>query len=229
MLLIDGDIFCYRVGFSCNAEPEEICLMTLDKSIADILLRFDDTDYMVIISGRGNYRKEIAVTAPYKGNRKAEKPVHYQAIRDRLKSYWQAIETDGIEADDLIATMATTLPQSVIVSIDKDFDQVPGKHYNFVKHIHYTINEEEGLLNFYMQILVGDRVDNIIGAMGIGPVKARKLLEDKTEVEMYNACVEVLGAERVLENGQLLWLQRYEGQLWEAPNFKRYKSNDDEG
>ena len=218
MLLIDGDIFCYRVGFSCNAEPEEICLMTLDKSIADILLRFDDANYEVIISGKKNYRKEIAVTAPYKGNRKAPKPVHYQAIRERLRSYWQAIETDGIEADDLIATMATAIPESVIVSIDKDFDQVPGKHYNFVKNIHYDINEEEGLLNFYMQILVGDRVDNIIGAAGIGQVKARKLLEGKTGVGMYNACVEVLGSDRVLENGRLLWLQRYEGQMWEAPN-----------
>lgn len=218
MLLIDGDIFCYRVGFSCNSESEEICLMTLDKSIADILLRFDDTDYTVVISGKTNYRKEIAVTAPYKGNRKAEKPVHYQAIRERLRSYWQAIETDGIEADDLIATMATATPKSVIISIDKDFDQVPGMHYNFVKQQHYYITEPEGLLNFYMQMLTGDRIDNIIGVMGIGPVKARKLLEGKTEMEMYNVCVELLGVDRVLENGRLLWLQRYEGQMWEAPN-----------
>ena len=65
---------------------------------------------------------------------------------------------------------------------------------------------------------MGDRVDNIIGEMSIGPVKARKLLEGKTEVEMYNACVEILGADRVLEHGRLLWLQRYEGQMWEAPN-----------
>lgn len=218
MLLIDGDIFCYRVGFSCNSETEEVCLYTLDQYISSILLVFPPSPYQVVITGKGNYRDTVASTAPYKGNRKADKPVHYHAIRDRLKSFWEAIETTGIEADDLIATMATDDKDSVIISIDKDFDQVPGKHYNFVKFHHYTITETEGLLNFYMQILVGDRVDNIIGAAGIGPVKARKLLEDKTEVEMYNACVEVLGADRVLENGRLLWLQRYEGQMWEAPN-----------
>jgi hypothetical protein len=44
---------------------------------------------------------------------------------------------------------------------------------------------------------------------------------------MYNACVEVLGAERVLENGRLLWLQRYEGQMWDIPNFKKYTSKQD--
>lgn len=227
MLLIDGDIFCYRVGYSCNAESEAVCLYTLDQYLASILLVFDPSPYEVVITGKGNYRDTVATTAPYKGNRKTDKPVHYHAIREHLRTAWLALETQGIEADDLISTLATQHQGAVIISIDKDFDQVPGKHYNFVKHLHYNITKPEGLLNFYMQILVGDRIDNIIGAAGIGPVKARKLLEDKTEVAMYNACVEVLGAERVLENGRLLWLQRYEGQMWEQPNFKRYKGEDE--
>lgn len=217
MLLIDGDIFCYRVGFSCNSEAEEVCINTLDSYLSDIIMKFDVQPYTVVITGKGNFRNEIAVTAPYKGNRKKDKPIHYAAIRERMKVYWGALETSGIEADDLISILATENTDSVIISIDKDFDQVPGKHFNFVKNLHYVIEEKEGLLNFYMQMLVGDRIDNIIGADGIGPVKARKLLEDKTELEMYNACVDVLGADRVLENGRLLWLQREEGQMWNPP------------
>jgi 5'-3' exonuclease len=217
VLLIDGDIFCYRVGFSCNSEAEEVCINTLDSYLSDIIMKFDVQPYTVVITGKGNFRNEIAVTAPYKGNRKKDKPIHYAAIRERMKVYWGALETSGIEADDLISILATENTNSVIISIDKDFDQVPGKHFNFVKNLHYVIEEKEGLLNFYMQMLVGDRIDNIIGADGIGPVKARKLLEDKTELEMYNACVDVLGADRVLENGRLLWLQREEGQMWNPP------------
>jgi 5'-3' exonuclease len=217
VLLIDGDIFCYRVGFSCNSEAEEVCINTLDSYLSDIIMKFDVQPYTVVITGKGNFRNEIAVTAPYKGNRKKDKPIHYAAIRERMKVYWGALETSGIEADDLISILATENTDSVIISIDKDFDQVPGKHFNFVKNLHYVIEEKEGLLNFYMQMLVGDRIDNIIGADGIGPVKARKLLEDKTELEMYNACVDVLGADRVLENGRLLWLQREEGQMWNPP------------
>ena len=63
MLLIDGDILCYRIGYACDKEPEAICMMTLDRNIADILLRFDDTEYIVVISGKANYRIGIAVTA----------------------------------------------------------------------------------------------------------------------------------------------------------------------
>ena len=69
------------------------------------------------------------------------------------------------------------MEEAFIVSIDKDFDQVEGWHYNFVKKQQYYISKTQGLLNFYMQFLTGDRIDNIIGVKGIGAVKAKKLLE----------------------------------------------------
>jgi len=44
------------------------------------------------------------------------------------------------------------------------------------------------------------------------------LLEGKTEREMFEICVEKLGSEeRAVENGILLWLRRYEGQIWTPP------------
>ena len=56
--------------------------------------------------------------------------------------------------------------------------------------------------------LVGDRIDNIIGVKGIGDKKAQKLLEGKTERQMWDIVVELLGEERALENGQLLYMLR---------------------
>ena len=220
--LIDSDILCYRVGFATNEDTPEAALSTMAIFLEDLVL-FDliDVDgYELYLTGKDNYRKEIAVTAPYKGNRTdKEKPVHLQLLRDYLVSAWDAKVSEGQEADDDIAIRATELgDEALIVSLDKDFNQVPGWHYNFVKKEKSYVNAEDGLRFFYSQILTGDSADNIKGIFRVGPVKAAKMLANaKTERELYAVCVEAMGAERVLENGRLLWLRREEGQLWEPP------------
>jgi len=170
------------------------------------------------LTGTNNFRTEIATTAPYKGNRKSEKPVHYHLLRNYLVSSWDARVIDGMEADDMLAIRATEEgDESVIVTLDKDLDQVVGWHYNFVKNNQYYVTEQEALLNFYTQFLVGDAVDNIKGAKGIGPKKALKLLEDKSEVEMWNTVVECLGEEHAMENGHLLYMLRTPTDTWTPP------------
>ena len=65
---------------------------------------------------------------------------------------------------------------------------------------------------------MGDKADNIVGVHGIGEKKSQKLLEDLSEIEMYNKCIELLDSEeRVIENARLLWLRREPDQLWEPP------------
>ena len=220
--LIDSDILCYRIGFATNEDTPEAALSTMAIFLEDLVL-FDliDVDsYELYLTGKDNFRKEIAVTAPYKGNRvDKEKPVHLQLLRDYLVSAWDAKVSEGQEADDDIAIRATQLgEEALIVSLDKDFKQVPGWHYNFVKKEKSHVNAEDGLRFFYSQILTGDSADNIKGIYRVGPVKAAKMLEPaKTEKDMYAVCVEAMGAERVLENGRLLWLRREEGQLWTPP------------
>ena len=218
--LIDGDMLCYRIGFACESEAEEVATSTMYNFIADIMVELDEVEECeVFLSGKTNFRTEIAVTEPYKGNRKDNrKPLHHQALRDYLINEWDADVSVDEEADDTIAIRATELgDDAVIVSLDKDFDQVVGWHYNFAKKRLYYIEPDEGALNFYMQFLMGDRIDNIIGVKGIGCVKAAKLLSDKTPYEMYQVCVEHLGEERALENGRLLYLRRKEGELWMPP------------
>ena len=221
--LIDGDILTYRIGFSCNEDDQETAEITLDGFLEDLLENIGAEDYELFLTGQNNFRKDYATTAPYKGNRKGERPVHYDALRDHMVEAWDALIVEGEEADDAIAYTFEALKKTdkdpVIVSIDKDFDQLSGKHYNPVKHYLYNVSEQDALLNFYMQFLVGDRIDNIIGVRGIGQVKARKLLEGKTEEEMYAICVEKLGSkERAIENGILLNLRRYKGQIWSPPD-----------
>jgi hypothetical protein len=209
------------MGFATNEESEGVAIRTMASFLEDLLMfELDVSDWKTYLTGTTNFRFDVAVTAPYKGNRKGEKPTHISLLREYLEFSWNGSVSDGNEADDEIAIAATQYgDESIIVSLDKDFDQVQGWHYNFVKKDRYYVTAEEGLLNFYMQFLTGDRVDNIMGVKGIGPVKARKLLEGKTEREMFDTCAEELGSvERAVENGRLLYLQRQHGELWEPPH-----------
>lgn len=209
--IIDADILVYRFGFASNNDSEDVAIRTIAHFLEDlVMLELPHCQrWSLHLTGKRNFRNEIAVTAPYKGNRKSEKPVHYKLIRDYLVYGWDAVVWDGMEADDAIAIEATELKgDGVIVSLDKDLDQVVGWHYNFVKDNLYYVDQETADYNFYKQFLTGDAVDNIKGVHGIGPKKAEKLLQDKTPVEMWEVIVEHLGYERAMENGHLLYMLR---------------------
>ena len=221
-VLIDGDIIGYRIGFSTEEENEKIVISRVATFIETMLWEdLEAETYQGYLTGKDNFRNDIARTAPYKGNRTAPKPKHLQLIRDYLESAWDFQVSVGQEADDSIAIEHVARNyESIIASIDKDFLQLRGNHWNFVKKEMTVVTEEEALLNFYLQVLTGDRVDNIIGLKGIGPVKAKQRLAGcESAAEMYIACVEAYGGseERVIENCKLLWLRRTPNQNWEPP------------
>jgi len=225
--LLDSDIYCYRAAAACENEDEAQAIRSVDSLIINTLMCGVDKcgyvdEWKLFLTGKGNFRNDVAITAPYKGNRADKvKPQHLAALRKHLMREWKADMSKGQEADDSIAIEATKLGDNgVIVSLDKDLDQVAGWHYNFVKREAYYISEAEGLLRLYMQILTGDAADNIIGLRGIGNIKARKMLEDAAdETEMFQRCVAAYddNEDRVVENARLLFLRRHEGQTWTAP------------
>jgi hypothetical protein len=220
--LIDGDILVYRIGFASENEPESIAMARCSEFIEDLILFNGFGEYQGYLTGKKNFRNDIAVTAPYKGNRKSAKPRHYQLLRDYMEAAWGFTMIEDQEADDAIGIAAYEMEvgEYCICSIDKDLDMLRGDHYNFVKDERYFITEEEGIKNFYKQLLMGDRVDNIVGIKGIGTVKAERLLKEcKNENEMYLAILEAYKGDdkRVLENGQLLWIRREPNQMWHPP------------
>ena len=223
MPIIDGDILCYRVGFACNEETEKVAIRTMADMLEELIfIELSSNIHVGYLTGKDNYRHDIAKTQPYKGNRKdAPRPVHLHSLREYLITAWDFRVANGQEADDAIGIHATlTRDNSIIVSIDKDLDMIPGHHYNPVKKDHYYVNDKVALKNFYRQILTGDKVDNVQGLRGIGPKKADKILGDfDTDLAMYEAVLKAYDgdAERVLENGQLLWIRRKEGELWQPP------------
>lgn len=222
--IIDADSLCYAVGFSSNDVEEKIALSRLEQTMTDLCMDLDCEDYKGFLTGKGNFRNDIAVTVPYKGQRVSDKPTHLTALREHLVSSWGFTVVDGIEADDAVGIAAYALAEdeSIMVHIDKDLNQFRGWHYNYRKKEKYYVSEFEGLLSFYTQMLTGDRIDNIVGLKGIGPVKAKRILEECTnENELYQAVLKAYEGDqqRVLENGQLLWLQREANQVWQIPNL----------
>ena len=222
--LIDADSLIYAVGFSSNDVEEPIAVSRLEQTMVELCMDLDCEDYKGFLTGKGNFRDELAVTAPYKGQRISEKPIHFQALRCHLVTSWGFTVVKGIEADDAVGIAAYALPEdeTIMVHIDKDLNQFRGWHYNYRKQQKYYVSEFEGLVSFYTQILTGDRIDNIIGLKGIGPVKAKKILADCTnEAELFKAVLKAYDGDekRVLENGQLLWLQRKENELWQLPQI----------
>ena len=224
--LVDADILTYQIGFGAEGDSESRALNTLDGFICDLMLFDlpDVFDFEFFITGREppNFREAIAVTQPYKGNRKdTKKPEHIQALRDRLVNYWGAVVAKGEEADDLISKRMTELGDKCIcISIDKDLDTVQGWHYNFRKDNLYYVGKDKALYNFYKQLLTGDRVDNIQGVKNVGEKKAEKILaECDTELDMWNACVKAHGSvERALEDAILLHMRRKDDEIWQPPN-----------
>lgn len=227
-VLIDGDIVAYRAAFATQDGLPEDAEGKVDELMEFIIGECVDfpfpspDDFQTYLTGKTNFRFDIAKSYPYKGNRSAtEKPIYLGVARDWMVNKYSAIVSENEEADDLISKGAAALDYNcVVASIDKDMLQLPCWHFNFGRNEWTKVGEYEGNLFFYTQILTGDRADNIIGLHGIGPKKAEKLLQDcDTEESMWDAVVKAYEGdiERVVENARLLWLRRYENQLWEPP------------
>lgn len=227
MILIDGDMLVYRVGFACDEESEKIAIQTMSNYISEIISDLSEhyTEHQLYLTGSSNFRTEVAVSQPYKGSRPARKPVHKDLLREYMLDTWKAELSDNMEADDCIAIKSTELEhKSIICSLDKDFLQIPTKIYDYTKKIMKEVDERSATEWLYRQALMGDRVDNIAGIHGVGPKKAEKALADwETERELYERCLKLyeeneLDADRLYESLQLLYLLRSTDDRYRIPD-----------
>lgn len=222
-LLIDSDFLVYSIGFASEEDSEKYAKSRLVETMEEMVyIHLKADSYEAFLTGKNNYRYDIAKTVPYKGNRKdAKKPKHYDALREHMITRLGAVVVDGQEADDEVAIRMTKEPDKyLLVGVDKDLRQIPGWHHNPKKAETDYVSDFDGYHSFCTQLLTGDRVDNIPGLEGIGPVKAAKALgKAKTKEDLLQAVWKAYqekehGIEYLTEQGQLLWLRREENQLW---------------
>lgn len=223
LAIIDGDIVTFRAAFSAEEEPEPyIACARANTMVEEILLATGATEYKVFISGEKNFRYDVY--PEYKANRlNAKRPKWEKDVKAYLEINWDAERSEGCEADDLMGLTQVSAQkqgkESCIATIDKDLDQIPGWHYNFVKKEKYFITPEQALIHFYYQCLVGDTADGIKGVPGIGPKKASRILSQcESEREMFAAVREAYGNdEEFAMNAKVLYIWKQPNDIWKWP------------
>lgn len=249
------------IGERFIADKLENCLHSVKLQIEFILQRTEAKEYRIFLTGEGNFREDL-VDYYKESRRDKRKPTYYQEIRDYLVNIWNAEVIDGQEADDQLGieqykdykqawidcldfddACLQENCETIICTIDKDLDNIPGWHFNFDKDIKYWVDEDEALRNFYTQLLTGDPSDDIPGIYKItGQKCTKKILEPisycETEQGMWEYVKHVYVKyfvdnkspyldisysdpqgiiNKIIEIGQLLWIRREEGKLWAPP------------
>lgn len=144
-------------------------------------------------AGRYNFRNEIF--AEYKANRDdtpEDLIPQFPIVREAAEAFGlPAIEMEGFEADDLIATYAKQAAANgtkvKIISSDKDLMQLVDEHINMFDPMKDNIIDEKGVFEKFgvtpdkvvdVQALAGDSTDNVPGVPGIGIKTAALLINE---------------------------------------------------
>lgn len=151
-------------------------------------------DYMACVFDAKGKTFRDDIYKEYKGNRPPMpddlrsqiKPIH-DAIR---AMGWTVIAVEGVEADDVIATLAKKATdngiESIISTSDKDMAQLVNEHVTLIDTMSNHVMDIEGVKERYgvkpeqiidYLMLMGDTSDNIPGVPKVGPKTAAKWLE----------------------------------------------------
>lgn len=216
ILLIDGDLIAWRTATSIPAGNNPYVLYERINYLLDSIFNALNTDsYLIYISDKTNTSYRSLINPTYKANRKdIVRPEALDVCFEYLTNYWRAISIPYYEADDALGWNQTE--NTIICTIDKDLDMIPGKHYNFVRHKEYEVSNLDAIQFFYKQMLIGDNADNIKGIYQIGPKKAAKLIDPLTEEqEMFDLVYNKYNdPKRFLINAECLWIQQERGTTW---------------
>lgn len=241
--LIDGDLITYRSSASAENEEVDVAMWRCDDTLHTILHNVGATEHKIFLTGEGNFRKSI--DPEYKANRTYTRPRWLELCREHLVKRWGASVTDGIEADDAIGIRSSEYflddKPFTICSLDKDFLQLPGKHFRWefggtnrgVRWVkpaeHLFVTPLDGIRQFYRQLLIGDIADNVKGVNKVGEKKAAGYINHLTdEEEMYSVVQELYNDnERLEKNCHLLWILREEHKGFTSP-LKRKQDQDDQ-
>ncbi|MGL5014337.1 MAG: hypothetical protein ACRC6V_08630 [Bacteroidales bacterium] len=213
-LLSDADIFRYQFGNIQMKHPflqgemipasTEYVLGLVDEVIKSSVESTGADSYICVLSGKGNFRNEVAKQQVYKGNRDPSmaRPFHYDTIGDHIIANHPCVVVNGSEADDWLGIEQRKDPQNTCISSrDKDLKGVYGFHHRIAcgasqpeVPIHW-ISEFEAMHFFMYQMLIGDNTDNIPGCgkklmvkWGKGEMLRRKGVGSKTALKLLESC-----------------------------------------
>ena len=197
LYLIDGSGFIFRAYHALpplnnpHGEPVGAVYGFCNMVIKVLQERQSENIAVIFDAGRKTFRQDVY--PEYKAHRPPapdDLVPQFQLIRDVCTAFGLPhIESDGFEADDLIATYAQQAIEQdidvVIISSDKDLMQLINSHITLFDPIKNKIIAEEGVFEKFgvtpdkvidIQALAGDSSDNVPGVPGIGLKIAAELI-----------------------------------------------------
>lgn len=197
-LLIDMDFYVYRSASAAEMEHEYNPDLTVivgdfrrgkqivEQELDKLRSRFDTDDIFLFFTDTKNFRK--GVDSSYKGNRVKRKPAGYLKLKNWCMEKYPSRVLPALEADDALGIAATSgeFKNFVVVSPDKDLQQIPCRIYNLKDE--FTQSPEAAERKLYEQALTGDSTDGYGGCPTVGPKRAGVIL-DKAEDGYWPAVV----------------------------------------
>ncbi len=225
LYLVDGSTYIFRAFFAIRSLSNSQGLPTNAvygfTAMLLKLVREARPDMLAVVFDKSAYSFRNDMYAEYKAHRPEAPPdlvPQFGLVREVTRAFRiPAIELEGWEADDILATLATQARQAgihtTIVSSDKDLmqlvsgevemlDTMKDKRYGPAEVFEKMGVRPEQIVD--LLALMGDSVDNIPGVPGIGAKTAASLLADYGTLEGIYANLDKLKGKRkeTLENNR---------------------------
>ncbi|WP_237173509.1 DNA polymerase I [Paracandidimonas lactea] len=204
LLLVDGSSYLYRAYHAMpdlrNASGQPTGALYGVISMLRRLIQDYKADYAAcVFDARGKTFREDLYPL-YKGNRPSmpeELAAQIPAIHEAVSAMgWPVLSVEGVEADDIIGTLAVRATQqgvqTVISTGDKDLAQLVNEHVQLVNTMSGETQDVDGVIRKFgvrpaqiidFLMLTGDAVDNVPGVAKVGPKTAAKWLSQYQTVD----------------------------------------------
>ena len=204
LLLVDGSSYLYRAFFAGgetmsttlpDGTVQKTGAIRIMVNMMTSLRREVPADYAVcVFDAKGSTFRDAWYPA-YKANR-SPMPDELRSQIDPIHEVvrllgWPVVVVPGVEADDVIGTLAVMAAAQgtkvIISSGDKDLSQLVNEHITIIDTMSGKVRDVAGVtaefgvppsLMVDYQTLVGDTVDNVPGVAKVGPKTAAKWLQE---------------------------------------------------
>jgi len=200
LILVDGSSYLYRAFFASqqadlrnSAGVPTGAIRVVTSMLKSLVKQYPDSPIAVIFDAKGKtFRDDLY------SDYKAQRPPMPDDLRSQVEPIHQIVKAmgmpliveDGVEADDVIGTLAYQASQqgvdTIISTGDKDMAQLVDKHVTLINTMTDTLMDVEGVKDKFgippeliidFLALMGDKVDNIPGVPGVGEKTALALLQ----------------------------------------------------
>ncbi len=197
LILIDGSSYLYRAFHALpplsNAQGEPTGALFGVVNMLRATLK-EQPDYVAFVSDAPGPSFRNALSAEYKANRPPmpdDLRAQVQPMLDIVAALgFPILRVDGVEADDVIGTLALQAQakgiEVEISTSDKDFAQLVRPGITLVNTMTSTVTDRDGVVAKFgvpperiidFLALTGDSIDNVPGVAKCGPKTAAKWLE----------------------------------------------------